>query len=143
MGGAGGGAGDGGSGAGPGAAGGTIGGEGGTGPWDPEGTGGGGPGYSVVTELPPDGYQTGELAWAKTQTDAPGTAGSQFFVVTGAEDGQGVGFLNDTSSGSYLYGAFGMITEGLEVSQTIESLSTGDGPPAIPVYIYGVDIAEA
>jgi cyclophilin family peptidyl-prolyl cis-trans isomerase len=110
---------------------------------DPEGTGAGGPGYSVVTELPADGYQTGELAWAKTQADAPGTAGSQFFVVTGAEDGQGVGFLNDTSTGSYLYGAFGMITEGLEVAQTIESLSTGDGPPAIPVYVYGVDITEA
>ena len=99
---------------------------------DPEGTGGGGPGYSVVTELPPDGYQTGELAWAKTQADAPGTAGSQFFVVTGAEDSEGVGFLNDTSSGSYLYGAFGTVTEGLEVAQTIESLRTGDGPPDDP-----------
>ena len=110
---------------------------------DPNGDGTGGPGYSVETELPPDGYQQGELAWAKTGVDPAGTAGSQFFVVTGADDSESVAFLNDDSSGSYLYGAFGSVVEGLDVALTIESLSAGDGPPAIPVYVYGIDITES
>ena len=53
---------------------------------DPQGDGRGGPGYSVV-EAPPASttYTRGTVAMAKTQTDDPGTSGSQFFVVT-AED---------------------------------------------------------
>jgi peptidyl-prolyl cis-trans isomerase B (cyclophilin B) len=53
---------------------------------DPEGTGSGGPGYSVV-EAPPRSlkYTRGVVAMAKTQAEAPGTSGSQFFIVT-AED---------------------------------------------------------
>jgi peptidyl-prolyl cis-trans isomerase B (cyclophilin B) len=55
---------------------------------DPAGDGTGGPGYSVV-EAPPQGlqYVKGVVAMAKTQMDAPGTSGSQFYVVTG-EDAQ-------------------------------------------------------
>jgi cyclophilin family peptidyl-prolyl cis-trans isomerase len=50
---------------------------------DPTGTGGGGPGYSTV-DTPPSStrYTLGVVAMAKTQTEAPGTSGSQFFVVT-------------------------------------------------------------
>jgi cyclophilin family peptidyl-prolyl cis-trans isomerase len=55
---------------------------------DPTGTGKGGPGYTVV-EKPPAGlrYTRGVVAMAKTQLEAPGTSGSQFFVVT-AQDAQ-------------------------------------------------------
>jgi peptidyl-prolyl cis-trans isomerase B (cyclophilin B) len=55
---------------------------------DPTGTGGGGPGYSTV-DTPAAGttYKQGVVAMAKTQTEAPGTAGSQFFVVTADDAG--------------------------------------------------------
>lgn len=53
---------------------------------DPLGTGNGGPGYAVV-EAPPKNlrYTRFVVAMAKTQTEQPGTSGSQFFIVTAAE----------------------------------------------------------
>jgi cyclophilin family peptidyl-prolyl cis-trans isomerase len=55
---------------------------------DPTGTGGGGPGYSTVDRPPASTrYTNGVVAMAKTQAEAPGTSGSQFFVVT-APDAQ-------------------------------------------------------
>ena len=53
---------------------------------DPLGDGNGGPGYSVV-EKPgkTTKYTRGIVAMAKTATDAPGTSGSQFFIVTAEE----------------------------------------------------------
>ena len=55
---------------------------------DPLGTGNGGPGYSVV-EAPPKNtrYTRYTVAMAKTQTEAPGTSGSQFFIVTASDAG--------------------------------------------------------
>ena len=52
---------------------------------DPNGDGSGGPGYTVV-EPPPSNlqYTQGVVAMAKTDTDPAGAAGSQFFIVTGA-----------------------------------------------------------
>ena len=41
------------------------------------------PATSVVTELPADGYPLGSLAYAKGERGPTGTAGSQFFIVTG------------------------------------------------------------
>jgi peptidyl-prolyl cis-trans isomerase B (cyclophilin B) len=53
---------------------------------DPLGTGNGGPGYSVVERPPRDTrYRRYVVAMAKTQTDPPGTSGSQFFIVTAAD----------------------------------------------------------
>lgn len=51
---------------------------------DPNGDGSGGPGYTI-TEPPPANvqYTRGTVAMAKTAADPPGTAGSQFFIVTG------------------------------------------------------------
>ena len=53
---------------------------------DPLGTGNGGPGYTIV-EPPPKNlrYLRYVAAMAKTQTEPPGTSGSQFFIVTAAE----------------------------------------------------------
>jgi peptidyl-prolyl cis-trans isomerase B (cyclophilin B) len=46
----------------------------------------GGPGYTTVDLPPPDTkYAKGVVAMAKTPVDPPGTGGSQFFVVTGAD----------------------------------------------------------
>jgi len=55
---------------------------------DPQASGQGGPGYSVV-EAPPQGtrYTKGVVAMAKTEIEDPGTSGSQFYVVT-AQDAQ-------------------------------------------------------
>ena len=55
---------------------------------DPTGTGTGGPGYKTV-DVPPPGtaYTKGVVAMAKSQVEAPGTSGSQFFVVTGDDVG--------------------------------------------------------
>ena len=55
---------------------------------DPTGSGTGGPGYSTV-DTPAAGttYTRGVVAMAKTAAEAPGTAGSQFFIVTGADIG--------------------------------------------------------
>ena len=51
---------------------------------DPTGTGRGGPGYTVVDRPPPNTvYGKYTVAMAKTELEPPGTAGSQFFVVTG------------------------------------------------------------
>ena len=55
---------------------------------DPTGTGGGGPGYTTVdTPAASTTYTRGVVAMAKAAAEAPGTAGSQFFVVTGADIG--------------------------------------------------------
>jgi peptidyl-prolyl cis-trans isomerase B (cyclophilin B) len=55
---------------------------------DPNGDGTGGPGYTTVDPPPADAkYTKGVVAMAKTGAERPGTAGSQFFVVTGAEIG--------------------------------------------------------
>jgi cyclophilin family peptidyl-prolyl cis-trans isomerase len=53
---------------------------------DPTASGGGGPGYTTV-DAPPAStrYTLGVVAMAKTQTEASGTSGSQFFVVTAAD----------------------------------------------------------
>jgi peptidyl-prolyl cis-trans isomerase B (cyclophilin B) len=53
---------------------------------DPTQTGGGGPGY-VTVDRPPRAtrYVRGVVAMAKTATEAPGTSGSQFFIVTAAD----------------------------------------------------------
>ena len=55
---------------------------------DPTGSGTGGPGYST-RDAPPDDatYTRGVVAMAKTEAEPAGTAGSQFYVVTGADAG--------------------------------------------------------
>jgi peptidyl-prolyl cis-trans isomerase B (cyclophilin B) len=55
---------------------------------DPTGSGSGGPGYQTI-DRPPQGakYTKGVVAMAKSGTDPPGAAGSQFFVVTAVDAG--------------------------------------------------------
>ncbi len=98
---------------------------------DPAGDGSGGPGYSVV-EAPPGAlaYTKGVVAMAKTQTERPGTSGSQFFVVT-AEDAQ---LPPD-------YALLGKVTKGQDVVDRIGVLpTTAEEQPAEPVVIRSVTV---
>jgi cyclophilin family peptidyl-prolyl cis-trans isomerase len=92
---------------------------------DPKADGSGGPGYTTPVETPPNGYQVGSVAWAKGEQDPPGSAGSQFFVVTTA--GPGLDALNQQrapDTNTYLYGIIGTVTpDTLEVAQKIGALS--------------------
>ena len=96
---------------------------------DPTNTQAGNAGYSV-TERPPSNttYTKGVVAMAKSPQEPPGTSGSQFFVVTGAD----AGLPPD-------YAVVGEVIEGIETIEKIESIGTadgsGDGPPAAPVVI--------
>jgi peptidyl-prolyl cis-trans isomerase B (cyclophilin B) len=101
---------------------------------DPEGTGNGGPGYSV-TEAPPKDltYEKGVVAMAKTQTEAAGTSGSQFFVVTGED----IGLPPD-------YALLGKVTKGQDVVDRIGVLEVGpDEKPTEPVVIDKIEIDES
>ena len=98
---------------------------------DPAGNGTGGPGYSVV-EKPPGNlaYTKGVVAMAKTQSEKPGTSGSQFFVVN-AEDAQ---LPPD-------YALLGKVTKGLDVVDKISAVpTTSDDQPADPVVIKSLSI---
>jgi cyclophilin family peptidyl-prolyl cis-trans isomerase len=101
---------------------------------DPKGDGTGGPGYEVVGKLPSSyRYKLGDFAMAKTAIDPSGAAGSQLFVISGAQ-------------GSQLppdYGILGHATDraSLATIKRINGLSTlscGNGqgcPPKQPVWI--------
>jgi cyclophilin family peptidyl-prolyl cis-trans isomerase len=100
---------------------------------DPTGTGTGGPGYSI-TETPPEDlvYEKGMVAMAKTGAEAPGTSGSQFYVVTA----DGVELPPE-------YALLGKVTKGIEVVEAIGAVPTGpDERPVDPVVIESVKISE-
>jgi len=77
---------------------------------DPTGTGNEGPGYETV-EPPPAStkYTEGVVAMAKTESEASGTAGSQFFIVIGS----------DAATLPPDYALLGKVTEGLDVAKRI------------------------
>ena len=79
---------------------------------DPTATGTGGPGYSV-RDVPPRNslYTEGVVAMAKSAAEPPGTAGSQFFVVTGVNAGL-----------PPEYAILGVVTKGLRVVRKIGRL---------------------
>jgi peptidyl-prolyl cis-trans isomerase B (cyclophilin B) len=81
---------------------------------DPLGTGTGGPGYSVVEKPPANlAYTKGTVAMAKSSAEPPGTSGSQFYVVTGADAGL-----------PPEYALVGKVSEGLDVVERIGKLPT-------------------
>ena len=109
----------------------------------PDGTGMGGPGYSIKGEFTGNGFQNnlvhdrGVLSMARTM--APDSAGSQFFVMVEKAphlDGQ--------------YAAFGKVIEGMEVADAIVSTKTdwNDRPrqdqrmKKVTVDTFGVDYPE-
>ncbi len=100
---------------------------------DPTQSGSGGPGYSTVDDPPSDAaYTKGVVAMAKSGVEAPGTAGSQFFVVTGED----AGLPPD-------YAIVGEVTDGLDTAERIDALGIGDGPPSQPVVVASVTVGES
>lgn len=100
---------------------------------DPAGDGTGGPGYKT-REAPPDdvAYTEGVVAMAKGGTEPAGTAGSQFFVVTGPD-------ANLPAD----YAVLGKVVEGIDNVKKMEGLaSTEDGPPSEPIMMSKVRITE-
>lgn len=79
---------------------------------DPTATGTGGPGYTVA-DVPPKNslYTEGVVAMAKSADEPPGTAGSQFFVVTASNAGL-----------PPEYAILGVVTKGLKVVERIGRL---------------------
>jgi peptidyl-prolyl cis-trans isomerase B (cyclophilin B) len=99
---------------------------------DPTGTGTGGPGHSTVDPpAPGTTYEQGVVAMAKTATDPPGTAGSQFFVVT-ADD---AGLPPD-------YAVIGRVSEGLDTVLRIGELGDASQRPTERVTVESVAVDQ-
>ena len=99
---------------------------------DPTQSGSGGPGYTTVDKPPSDAaYTKGVVAMAKTPAEPPGTAGSQFFVVTGADAGL-----------PPEYAIVGEVTDGMDTVGRIDALGVADGPPSQPVVVTRVTVGE-
>jgi cyclophilin family peptidyl-prolyl cis-trans isomerase len=95
---------------------------------DPTASGTGGPGYSTVDKPPADArYTKGVVAMAKAPTEAPGTAGSQFYVVTGPD----IGLPPE-------YAVVGKVTKGLDVVERIGQLGNQSEQPTEVVAIESV-----
>jgi cyclophilin family peptidyl-prolyl cis-trans isomerase len=101
---------------------------------DPTGEGGGGPGYTTKDPPPNDAkYTRGVVAMAKTQVEPPGTAGSQFFVVTGED----IGLPPD-------YAIVGEVTKGYDAVGRIEALGdVSTEQPSQTVLVERVSVRES
>ena len=110
---------------------------------DPQGTGLGGPGYSIKGEFAGNGFKNGlkhsrgVLSMARTM--APNSAGSQFFIMH-----------EDAPHLDGQYAAFGKVTEGMDVVDGIANTATdyNDKPKTaqvmkkVTVETFGVDYPE-
>jgi len=108
----------------------------------PVGDGTGGPGYKTVdTPAANTTYPIGTVAMAKGRSEAPGTSGSQFFIV-----------LSDNpaslTQGGPGYAVIGHVTQGLDVLQKVGRVPviagpSGQGTPSQYVYIASVNVKAA
>ena len=110
---------------------------------DPQGTGMGGPGYSIFGEFAQNGFENnlahtpGVLSMARAMN--PNSAGSQFFIMH-----KDAPYLNGG------YAAFGQVTEGMDVVDRIATTRTdyNDRPlepqvmKKVTVETFGVDYPE-
>lgn len=87
---------------------------------DPDGTGMGGPGYSIKGEFSSNGFENnlkhtkGVISMARSQSRD--SAGSQFFIMT-----------SDSPHLDREYAAFGKVIEGLDICDKIVNAKTGKG----------------
>jgi cyclophilin family peptidyl-prolyl cis-trans isomerase len=99
---------------------------------DPQGTGTGGPGYSVDEKPPANlAYTKGTVAMAKSAAEPPGRSGSQFYVVTGADAGL-----------PPEYALVGRVSEGLDVVERIGGLGTPTEKPKQTILIEEITIEK-
>ena len=100
---------------------------------DPEGTGGGGPGYTIADEEVVGEYGRGIVAMARTQE--PNSQGSQFFVV-----------LDDAAKESLdaarTYVIFGRVVEGMDVVDAIAARGPASDQIEDPVRIQSASIEQ-
>ena len=101
---------------------------------DPTASGTGGPGYTTVDPPPPSTqYTLGSAAMAKTASQPSGTAGSQFFVITGTN----VGLPPE-------YAVLGKVVRGLPVVQRIGKLGDpASGNAGTPTAVVEIEKATA
>ncbi|HEX7245173.1 MAG TPA: peptidylprolyl isomerase [Solirubrobacterales bacterium] len=98
----------------------------------PENTTNGDPGYSIVEKPPANlAYTKGVVAMAKTGAEPPGTSGSQFFVVTGADAGL-----------PPEYALVGKVSKGMSVVERIGALGTPEETPKQTVLIDEISIEK-
>jgi peptidyl-prolyl cis-trans isomerase B (cyclophilin B) len=92
---------------------------------DPLGTGLGGSGYTVKEKPPANlSYTRGIVAMAKSGSEPPGSSGSQFFVVTGADAGL-----------PPEYALVGKVSKGMGVVERIGKLGTKTEKPTQTILI--------
>ncbi|MCV9885959.1 peptidylprolyl isomerase [Metabacillus halosaccharovorans] len=110
---------------------------------DPEGTGMGGPDYSIEGEFSSNGFENevkherGVISMARAQD--PNSAGSQFFIM-----------VADSSNLDGDYAAFGKVSEGMEAVDKIVKVETGEQDKPleeqkikdITVETFGIEYAE-
>jgi len=110
---------------------------------DPDGTGMGGPGYSIKGEFPYNHFENnvkhtaGVISMARSQS--PDSAGSQFFIMH-----------KDSPHLDGSYAAFGKVTEGMDVVNKIAEIKTShnDAPvepqimKKVTVETFGVEYSE-
>jgi cyclophilin family peptidyl-prolyl cis-trans isomerase len=108
---------------------------------DPDGTGGGGPGYTITDDPLVGTYHRGTVAMARTAD--PDSQGSQFFVVL-SDDANAA--LTDPSV-QYPYAILGEVTAGMDVVDAIAAMpnsGASDGNKALePVVMTQVTVSAA
>jgi cyclophilin family peptidyl-prolyl cis-trans isomerase len=100
---------------------------------DPDGTGGGGPGYEIQDEPVTTPYVRGTVAMARTA--APNSVGSQFFIVLDDKD-QAVLKAANT------YQIIGSVTAGMDTVDAIYADAAGQERPANPIVMTKVTITN-
>lgn len=106
---------------------------------DPQGTGMGGPGYSIKGEFSnnrvdnPTQHDLGAIAFARSM--ARDSAGSQFYIVTGNYDPMNMKRMNED------YAAFGNILSGVELIDVINSeYASADGTPQRELVVESITV---
>jgi cyclophilin family peptidyl-prolyl cis-trans isomerase len=105
---------------------------------DPEGDGGGGPGYAIADDPITTTYRRGTIAMARTP--APNSQGSQFFIVLADDANQSL------SGAQYGYAILGEVTAGMDVVDQIAAMpNTGgqEGRALDPIVMESVTITSS
>jgi peptidyl-prolyl cis-trans isomerase B (cyclophilin B) len=100
---------------------------------DPEGTGGGGPGYTIADEEVVGQYGRGIVAMARTRQ--PNSQGSQFFVVLDDDAKRSLDSTRD-------YAIFGRVVEGMDVVDAIVARGPASDRIEDPVRIQSATIEQ-
>jgi peptidyl-prolyl cis-trans isomerase B (cyclophilin B) len=94
---------------------------------DQTNTGNGGPGYTTHDEVADVEYEPGTVLMVKPDGEPPGTAGGQFYVITGDDPGL-----------EHEHAILGRVVDGMENVEKINAMrdpDDEDGPPRSPVVI--------